>query len=169
MNESSTGPKQNKGLAISLGAALVVVLGVAAVATFKYRQATNEADFFKARYAGAQNAISREVEASEAAGVGLEDDEKEIATLQPLTGKPRALPISTRVKKVGGSADRWLLMVNRSAEKVWVKATFAGGGRTWTQKRVMDGQAYWLVSGLAQGETVSIASYGYETITVAIQ
>lgn len=97
----------------------------------------------------------------------LEDAQKEIADLQPLANKARAMPVTFRIDRHAVSAGYTLFTFNRSRDSLRFKVVI-NDGRTFPNV-VIDGGKFWQLRGLASSDKVVVSSEGYDDKTVNIQ
>ena len=97
----------------------------------------------------------------------LQKAESDLAQLQPLLLKARHLPITTSLEQAGGGFT--LHVANLNLQPLSVAVTTTGSGRSRSQSTVIGGGATLNVAKLAAGDTVVIASEGYDPVSVAVQ
>lgn len=144
LNMDSPETKKSHPLVASLSVFLIIVAAIAAWYAYKWNQ-------------------SQEVVASLTSQ--LESSEKQIAELQPLAEKARQLPIVVRIDRHAINAGYNLFTFNRSRDSLRFHFTVNGGRQF---NAVIDGGKFWVLKGLANGDTVQIDSDGYDAKTVSI-
>jgi len=96
----------------------------------------------------------------------LEDSQKQIAELQPLAEKARTLPIRLTINQHAANAGYNVLAFNLSRSSLRFVFTVNGARKI---NAVIDGGHFYILRGLASGDTLAVDSRGYDTKTVTIQ
>ena len=99
----------------------------------------------------------------------LQKAESDIAQLQPMLLKTRHMPVSTSFEKEKWGRGVTLHVNNLNQQPLTVNITITGSEKTRTQSNVVGAGAILNVDKLATGDTVSIASDGFETVNLPAQ
>ena len=138
-------PAKSKALVGVLSVILIVVAVIAGVFTYKYFQVAED---------------------NAALTTQLEDSQKQISELQPLAEKARTLPVRLTINRHALNAGYNVLAFNLSRSSLRFQFTVNG---TRHIAAVIDGGRFFIVKGLASGDTLAVDSEGYDTKTVSIQ
>ncbi|HKM55946.1 MAG TPA: hypothetical protein VJY33_21245, partial [Isosphaeraceae bacterium] len=93
----------------------------------------------------------------------------DLASLQPLAQKARALPLATSFEKNYWERAFTLHVKNLDSEPLKVNITIAGPGKASTKSVTMEGGGLLNVENLAAGAKVVIEGAGYDTLSVTAQ
>jgi hypothetical protein len=98
----------------------------------------------------------------------LHKAEADIAQLQPLLLKAHHMPVTAVFEKTHG--DRYTLHVNNlDQQPVTVNLTIVDAGKTRSQSNVIGAGATLNVEKLAAGDNVTVASDGYDPLTLTVE
>lgn len=98
----------------------------------------------------------------------LEQAEGEISTLQPLAAKARQLPVRTRLIHVGQGSAYNLVIRNESRVAMRLFVVVNGDNHSKTYNSVVEGGRIWVFPRLVAGDSVEIASEGFDTTKVSV-
>jgi len=99
----------------------------------------------------------------------LQKAEGEIAELQPLLLKARHMPVTTSLEKVHGGRSFTLHINNLNVQPLSVNVSITGPDKARSQTNIIGASATLNVEKLAPGETVVIASDGFDPVTLTAE
>jgi uncharacterized phage infection (PIP) family protein YhgE len=99
----------------------------------------------------------------------LQTAERDITELQPLLLKARHMPVTTSFEKLHGSGSFTLHINNLYLQPVNVDITTNGTDKTRSQSSIIGGGATLNVDKLAAGESIVIASAGFDPVNLTVQ
>jgi multidrug efflux pump subunit AcrA (membrane-fusion protein) len=99
----------------------------------------------------------------------LQKAEADVAQLQPMLLKTRQMPVTTSFEKEHWGRGVTLHVNNLNQQPLSVNITISSQGKTRSQSNVIGAAATLNVEKLATGDTVDIASDGYDTTHLTVQ
>jgi|GEM_PF-2559041 len=118
---------------------------------------------------GLRKALDQSKSQAEALRTQLAKAQGDLASLQPLAQKARALPLATSFEKNYWERAFTLHVKNLDSEPLKVNITIAGPGKASTKSVTMEGGGLLNVENLAAGAKVVIEGAGYDTLSVTAQ